>query len=194
MRQVQDMHSAELIWECMLSSMDLTFRLRNATSCPLWYQLREWSWGWYALGSDGSPDKEINAKICKANQALGYPHAHVLNQHNNYVQCSCSHQPVAWMWDLYTPHKKALKSYRVLLGVKDSSYLLEQLSVYPCNIHGHDKITKQEVLERAESTSTETAIPKAQLLWADMSSGWTAPWFRDSCFTVSSLTAEWWWW
>ena len=119
MRQVQDMHSAESIWECMLCSVDLAFSLRNATCCPLWYQLREWSWGWYALGSDGSPNKEINARICKANQALGCLHAHVLNQHNNYVQCSCSHQPVAWMWDLYTPHKKALKSYWVLLGIKD---------------------------------------------------------------------------
>ncbi|KAL8624768.1 hypothetical protein ACOMHN_002462 [Nucella lapillus] len=34
------------------------------------------------ISSDGSLDKEINARICKASQALGRLRARVLNQHN----------------------------------------------------------------------------------------------------------------
>ncbi|PFX12093.1 RNA-directed DNA polymerase from mobile element jockey [Stylophora pistillata] len=114
------------------------------------------------ISSDSSLDKEINAMICKASQALGRLRARVLNQHN--IQQSTKLRVYKTVvltsllygcetWTLYRRHIKLLehfhmRSLRLIIGIK-----------------WQDMITNLEVLDRAETTSIEAMILKAQLRW-----------------------------
>ena len=114
------------------------------------------------ISCDGSLDKEIAARISKSSQALGRLRNRVLNQHNirlltklevyNAVVlpsllCGCD------TWTLYRRHVKKLESFhmralRSILGIK-----------------WQDRITNLEVLDRANLTSIEAMLIKAQLRW-----------------------------
>ena len=57
-------------------------------------------------------------------------------------------------------------------------------------IHWQDKATNLGVLERAQTTSIEVMIMKAQLQGAGMSSTWVRQKFLDSFSVMSSLKAK----
>ena len=114
------------------------------------------------ISNDGPLDKEINARISKASQALGRLRVRVLEQHNiqqatklkvykTVVLSSLLYGCETWTW--YRRHIRLLerfhmRSLRSILGIK-----------------WHDKITNLEVLEDAGTTSIEAMILKAQLRW-----------------------------
>ncbi|XP_062841273.1 uncharacterized protein LOC134300780 [Trichomycterus rosablanca] len=114
------------------------------------------------ISSDGSLDKEINARICKASQALGRLRVRVLNQHNIRQSTKLKlYKSVVLTsllygcetWTLYRRHLKLLehfhmRSLRSIMGIK-----------------WQDRIANLEVLDRAETTSIEAMILKAQLRW-----------------------------
>ncbi|KAL8615669.1 hypothetical protein ACOMHN_034819 [Nucella lapillus] len=116
------------------------------------------------ISSDGSLDKEINARICKASQALGRLRARVLNQHNLQQSTKLRvYKTIVLIsllygcetWTLYRRHIKLLESFhmrsmRSTLGIK-----------------WQDKITNLEVLDRAGTTSIEAMILKTQLRWTE---------------------------
>ncbi|KAL8569704.1 hypothetical protein ACOMHN_005821 [Nucella lapillus] len=108
------------------------------------------------ISSDGSLDKEINAMICKASQALGRLRARVLNQHNIQLstklglQDNCSHQLFygCETWTLYRRHIRQLECIHMqslcsILGIK-----------------WQDRVTNLEVLDHAGTTSIEAMILK----------------------------------
>ncbi|KAL8583862.1 hypothetical protein ACOMHN_040331 [Nucella lapillus] len=114
------------------------------------------------ISSDGSLDKEVNARICKASQALGRLRSRVLNQHNTQQSTKLKVYNAVVLtsllygcetWSLYRRHVKLLerfhmRSLRSILGIK-----------------WQDRITSLEVLDRAETASSEAMIMKAQLRW-----------------------------
>ena len=114
------------------------------------------------ISNDGSLDKEINSRICKASQALGRLKSRVLKQHNIKVSAKLKvYQAVVitsllygWeTWTLYGGDIKQLErfhmhSLRSILGVR-----------------WQDKVTNLEVLDRAETTSIEAMVLKPQLRW-----------------------------
>ncbi|KAL8569000.1 hypothetical protein ACOMHN_038524 [Nucella lapillus] len=114
------------------------------------------------ISSDGSLDKEINARICKASQALGRLRARVLNQHNIQLSTNLKVYKTIVLtsllygcetWTLYRRHIRQLehfhmRSLRSILGIK-----------------WQDRITNLEVLDRAGTTSIEAMILKTQLRW-----------------------------
>jgi hypothetical protein len=114
------------------------------------------------ISNDGSLDKEVNARICKASQALGRLRSRVLNQHNTQQSTKLKVYKAVVLtsllygcetWSLYRHHVKLLerfhmRSLRSILGIK-----------------WQDRITHLEVLDRAETTSIEAMIMKAQLRW-----------------------------
>ncbi|XP_038077400.1 uncharacterized protein LOC119745248 [Patiria miniata] len=114
------------------------------------------------ISSDGSLDKEINARICKASQALGRLRSCVLKQHNIRQTTKLKvYKTVALTsllygcetWTLYRRHIKQLERFHVrrlrsILGIR-----------------WQDRITNLEVLDRAETTSIKVMILKAQLRW-----------------------------
>ncbi|KAL6488465.1 hypothetical protein MHYP_G00022060 [Metynnis hypsauchen] len=114
------------------------------------------------ISDDGALDKEISVRICKASQALGRLRSRVLKQHN--IQKStklkiCKTVVLTSLlygcetWTLYRKHVKLLESFHIrslrsILGIR-----------------WQDRVTNLEVLDRAESTSIEALILKAQLRW-----------------------------
>ena len=114
------------------------------------------------ISCDGSLDKEIATRISKANQALGRLRNRVLNQHNNRLLTKLEVYNAVVLpsllygyetWTLYRRHVKKLESFhmralRSILGIK-----------------WQDRITNLEVLDRANSTSIESMLIKAQLRW-----------------------------
>ena len=112
------------------------------------------------ISGDGTLDKEINARICKASQALGRMRVRVLNQHSIRLSTKLKvYKAIVLLlygcetWTLYRRHLKQLEQFhmrclRSILG-----------------IHWQDRVTNLEVLDRADSTSIEAMIIKAQLRW-----------------------------
>ena len=114
------------------------------------------------ISSNGTLDKEINARISKASKALGRLHVRVLNQHNIQQSTKMKVYKAAVLssllygcetWTLYRRHLKLLelfhmRSLRSILGIR-----------------WQDKISNLEVLDRAKSTSIEAMIVKIQLRW-----------------------------
>ena len=114
------------------------------------------------ISNDGSIDKEINARLCKASQALGRLKSRVLTQHNirqstklkvyrTVVLTSLLYGCEAWT--LYRRHLKKLEGF----------HMRSLRSIM--NIKWQDKITNLEVLDRAKSTSIEAMILQSRLRW-----------------------------
>ena len=114
------------------------------------------------ISNDGSLDKEINARICKASQALGRLRARVLNQHN--IQLSTKLKVYRTIvltsllygcetWTVYKKHLKQLEKFHT----KSLRSIM--------SIHWQDRVTNLEVLDRAKMISIEAMILKARLRW-----------------------------
>ena len=107
-------------------------------------------------------DKEIATRISKVSQALGRLRYRVLNQHNIWLLTKLKSYNAVVLpsllygcetWTLYRRHVKKLESFhmralRSILGIK-----------------WEDSINNLEVLDRANSTSIESMLIKAQLRW-----------------------------
>ena len=114
------------------------------------------------ISNDGSLDKEIRARICKASQALGRLRVKVLNHHNIRLSTKLKIYKAVVItsllygcesWTLYRRHVKLLeqfhqRSLRSIMGIR-----------------WQDKITNIDVLDRAETISIESMLLKAQLRW-----------------------------
>ena len=114
------------------------------------------------ISDDGSLNKEINSRICKASQALGRLRTRVLKQHNIQQSTKLAIYNTVVLtsllygcetWTLYRKHIKLLerfhmRSLRSILGIR-----------------WQDKVTNLEVLDRARLTSIEAMILKTQLRW-----------------------------
>ena len=114
------------------------------------------------ISADGSIDQEINARICKASQALGRLKAKVLNQHNVRLSTKIKVYNAVVLssllygsetWTLYRKHVNKLEQFhqralRCILGIR-----------------WQDRITNTEVLNRSTSQSIESLLVKAQLRW-----------------------------
>ncbi|KAL6487614.1 hypothetical protein MHYP_G00042400 [Metynnis hypsauchen] len=111
------------------------------------------------ISDDGALDREISVRICKALFRL---RSHVLKQHNIQKSTKLKVYKTVMLtsllygcetWTLYRKHVKLLESFhmrslRSILGIR-----------------WQDRVTNLEVLNRAESTSIEVMILKAQLRW-----------------------------
>ena len=112
--------------------------------------------------SDGSLDKDISARICKANLALGYLHTYALNQHNTWQSTKLKVYKATVLtslfygcetWTLCRKYLKLLEYFHIQ-------------SLRPIlKIRWQDRVMILEVLDRAETTSIEAMILKAQLQW-----------------------------
>ena len=114
------------------------------------------------ISNDGSLDKEINTRICKASQALGRLRARVLNQHNIQL---CTKLTVyraivltsllygCETWTVYRRHLKQLEKFHT----KSLRSIM--------SIRWQDRVTNLEVLDRAKMTSIEAMVLKARLRW-----------------------------
>ena len=114
------------------------------------------------ISNDGSLDKEVTTRIQKANQALGRLRTKVL-QHNSVrlaTKLKVYHAVIipsllygCETWTLYRRHVKQLEQFhtRSLRSIMQ--------------IRWQDRVTNQEVLDRANSTSIEAKILQAQLRW-----------------------------
>ena len=114
------------------------------------------------ISSDGSLDREIESRISKASQALGRLRNKVLSQHNIRLQTKLKVYNAVVLpsllygcesWTLYRRHIKKLENFhmRALRSI--------------LAIRWQDRVTNLEVLDRANSTSIESTIIKAQLRW-----------------------------
>jgi len=115
------------------------------------------------IANDGSLDHEINARIQKASQALGRLRSKVL-QHSGVSLATKLKVYIAVVlssllygcetWTLYRRHMKQLEQFhqRSLRSIM--------------RVRWQDRITNQEVLDRANSTSIEAMILKTQLRWS----------------------------
>jgi hypothetical protein len=115
------------------------------------------------ISSDGSLDKEITARIQKASQALGRLRVKVLQQKGIKLSTKLKLYKAVVLtsllygcetWTLYRRHVKQLeqfhtRSLRSILGIR-----------------WQDRVTNQEVLDRAGLTSIESLLLKAQLRWS----------------------------
>ena len=114
------------------------------------------------ISNDGTLDKEINTRICKASQALGRLRVRVLNQHNIHKSTKLKvYKAIVLTTLLYgsetwTLHKKHLKQLEVFHMRCLRSIL---------RIRWQDKITNLEVLQRADLSSIEAMVLKSQLRW-----------------------------
>lgn len=114
------------------------------------------------ISHDGSLDREIDARVSKASQALGRLRNRVLCQHNIRLKTKLRVYNAVVLpsllygsesWTLYRKHMKKLESFHVralrsILGIK-----------------WQDRITNLEVLDRAHSSSIESILIKTQLRW-----------------------------
>uniref|UniRef100_W5M6N8 Reverse transcriptase domain-containing protein n=1 Tax=Lepisosteus oculatus TaxID=7918 RepID=W5M6N8_LEPOC len=99
-------------------------------------------------------DKEI--RIDKASQSLGSLRSRVLNSRKLKVYKAIVHSSLLYgceTWTVYRKHLQLLEyfhihSLRSILGIR-----------------WQDRVTNLEIVDRAETTSIEAMIPKAQLRW-----------------------------
>ncbi len=115
-----------------------------------------------SISQDGLVDNEIQARICKASQALGRLKHRVFKEHNIRMSTKISVYKAVVLpsllygsetWTLYRRHINKLEQFhtralRSILGVK-----------------WQDKITNLEILDRADCTSIEAILIKTQLRW-----------------------------
>ena len=114
------------------------------------------------ISSDGTLDKEIDARISKASQALGRLKHKILKQHNIRLQTKLKvYKAVVLPSLLYGCESWTL--YRRQLNQLEKFHQRALRSIL--GIHWQDRITNLEVLERSNSTSIETLLIKAQLRW-----------------------------
>ncbi|KAI8515959.1 hypothetical protein Bbelb_067720 [Branchiostoma belcheri] len=115
------------------------------------------------VSADGSLDKEISCRIRKASQALGRLRAKVLQQRGVKLSTKLKIYNAVVIstllygcetWTLYRRHIKQLEKFH-----------MRSLRTI-MNIRWQDKITNQEVLDRAQSSSIEALLLKAQLRWS----------------------------
>ncbi|XP_056651255.1 uncharacterized protein LOC130453862 [Monodelphis domestica] len=126
------------------------------------------------ISNDGSLDHEINARIQKASQALGRLRCKVLQHrgvstatklkvYNAVVLSSLLYG--CETWTLYRKHMKQLEQFH-------------QRSLWSImRIQWQDRITTQEVLDRANSTSIEVLVLQTQLRWSGQA--WTHSEYQD---------------
>ena len=111
---------------------------------------------------DGSLDKEVASWIGKASQSLGRLRTRVLNQHHIRLSTKLKVYNAVVLpsplyccktWTLYCRHIKKLEHFhmRALRSI--------------LNIIWKDHVTNLNVLQRANSTSIESILIKAQLWW-----------------------------
>ncbi|KAI8491112.1 PtdIns(3,5)P(2) sythesis regulation factor [Branchiostoma belcheri] len=115
------------------------------------------------VSADGSLDKEISCRIRKASQALGRLRAKVLQQRGvklstklkiyNAVVIST----LLYGCETWTPYRRHIKQLE--------KFHMRSLRTI-MNIRWQDKISNQEVLDRAQSSSIEALLLKAQLRWS----------------------------
>ena len=114
------------------------------------------------ISSNGTLDKEINARISKASQALGRLRVRVLNQHNirqstklkvykAVVLTTLLYGSETWTW-----HRKHLNQLEVF-------HMRCLRSIM--GIRWQDKVTNLEVLQKANASSIEALVVKSQLRW-----------------------------
>ena len=117
------------------------------------------------ISNDGSLDKEITSRISKASQALGRLRTKVLNHHNICLSTKMKVYRAVVLtsllyecetWTLYRSHVKQLAMGNFHIRVLRSIL----------GIRWQDRITNLDwVLDRAECTSIEAILIKAQLRW-----------------------------
>ena len=114
------------------------------------------------ISADGSLDKEITSRIQKASQALGILRVKVLQQKGITLSTKLKIYRAVVLpsllygcetWTLYRRHIKQLeqfhnRSLRMIMGIR-----------------WQDRVTNQEVLDRAGSTSIESMLLKSQMRW-----------------------------
>lgn len=114
------------------------------------------------ISADGSLDKEITSRIQKASQALGRLRVKVLQQKGITLSTKLKIYRAVVLssllygcetWTLYRRHIKQLEQFH--------SRSLRMIM----NIRWQDRITNQDVLDRAGSTSIESMLLKAQMRW-----------------------------
>ena len=114
------------------------------------------------ISSDGSLDKEISARICKASQALGRLKTRVVNQHNTRRSTKLKVYRAVVLtsllygcetWTLYRRHLKQLERFR----------MRSLRSIV--NFEWQDRVSKLQALDMAEATSIEAMILKSRLRW-----------------------------
>ena len=114
------------------------------------------------ISNDGSLNKEIRSRISKASQALGRLRAKVFNHHNICLSTKLKVYRAVVLTSLlygcetctlYRRHVKQLENFhkRALRSILGTRW--------------QDCITNLEVLDRAECTSIEAILIKAQLRW-----------------------------
>ena len=112
------------------------------------------------ISINGSLDKEISARICKASQALGRLKTRVLSQHNIRRSTKLKVYRAVVLtsllygcetWTLYRRHLKQLERFQM--------YSLQTI----LNIKWQDRVSNLQVLDTAESTSIEAVILKSRL-------------------------------
>ena len=114
------------------------------------------------ISNDGTLDRKITTRIQKASQAFGRLRMKVL-QHKS-ISLSTKRKVYSAIvlpsllygcetWNLYRRHLRKLKQFhtRSLRSI--------------IRIRWQDRVSNQEVLERASTTSIETMVHKAQLRW-----------------------------
>jgi exonuclease III len=114
------------------------------------------------ISNDGQLDREIQSRISKASQALGRLRNRVLNHHNVSLSTKLKVYNAVVLtsllygcesWTVYRRHISQLEKFhmRALRSI--------------LQIRWQDKVTNLEVLDRADSTSIESMLLKAQLRW-----------------------------
>ena len=110
------------------------------------------------ISSDGSLDKEINARICKASQALSRPKTRVLSQHNIRQSTKLKVYRAVFLTSLLSGcETRAL--YRRHLKQLERFHMLSLQTIL--NIKWQDRVSNLQVLDMAESTSIEAMILKS---------------------------------
>ena len=114
------------------------------------------------ISCDGSLDKEIDARISKASQALGRLRNKVLSQHNIRLSTKLKVYTAVILpsilygcetWTLYRKHIKKLEKFH-----------MQALSSI-LGICWQDRVTNLQVLDRANSSSIKSMLIKAHLRW-----------------------------
>lgn len=114
------------------------------------------------ISSDGSLDKEITSRIQKACQALGKLRVKVLQRHSISLSTKIKLFKAIVLTSLlygcesWTPYRRHIKkleqfttrSLRTIMGIR-----------------WQDKVTNQEILDRAKMSSIESLLIKSQLRW-----------------------------
>ena len=114
------------------------------------------------ISHDASLDKEIDARIGRASQALGRLRNKVLNQHNIKMSTKIKvyHAIVLpsllYGCETWSPYRRQIKKL-------ETFHMRALRSIL--GIRWQDRVTNLEVLNRANSSSIESRLIKAQLRW-----------------------------